>query len=89
MASMFKDPSLMGKLATNPRTSQFMSDPSFVQKIRDLQSGNAQVDMGNMLQDKRMLAVLGVAMGVDMVRPVACSESRTYCELNERFFRNL
>jgi stress-induced-phosphoprotein 1 len=70
MASMFKDPGLMGKLATNPRTSQYMSDPSFVQKIRDLQSGISQVDMGNMLQDKRMLTVLGVAMGVDMVRPI-------------------
>jgi hypothetical protein len=44
-----------------------MADPSFVQKIRDLQSGKANADMANILQDQRMLAVLGVAMGVDMV----------------------
>jgi stress-induced-phosphoprotein 1 len=67
MASMFSDPNLIGKLASNPRTSKFMADPSFVQKIRDLQSGKANADMANILQDQRMLAVLGVAMGVDMV----------------------
>jgi len=67
MASMFSDPNLLGKLASNPRTSKFMADPSFVQKIKDLQSGKSQADMANILQDQRMLAVLGVAMGVDMV----------------------
>jgi stress-induced-phosphoprotein 1 len=76
MASMFTDPNLMGKLASNPRTSKFMADPAFVQKIRDLQSGKSQADMANMLQDQRMLAVLGVAMGVDMVsRVYGCSAS--------------
>lgn len=67
MGSMFSDPNLLGKLASNPRTSKFMADPSFVQKIKDLQNGKSKADMANILQDQRMLAVLGVAMGVDMV----------------------
>jgi stress-induced-phosphoprotein 1 len=67
LAGMFADPNLIGKLASNPRTSSYMADPAFVQKIRDLQSGKGKADMGNILQDQRMLAVLGVAMGVDMV----------------------
>lgn len=32
-ASMFADPNLIGRLATNPRTSKHLSDPSFVQKV--------------------------------------------------------
>lgn len=65
LGSMFQDPNLLGKLAANPRTSKFMADQSFVQKIRDLQNGG-QADMSNIFQDQRMLAVMGVAMGIDM-----------------------
>jgi hypothetical protein len=44
-----------------------MRDPGFVAKIQQLAKGG-QVDFASMLQDKRMLDVLSVAMGIDMVR---------------------
>jgi len=64
IAKFFSDPNLLGKLATNPRTQKHLADPSFVQKIKMMQS-NPQLT-GNVFEDPRMIDVLGVAMGVDM-----------------------
>lgn len=69
MGQFFRDPALLGKLAANPKTAPHMRDPGFVAKIQAMASGG-QVDFANMLQDKRMLDVLSVAMGIDMVRLV-------------------
>jgi STI1 domain len=33
LGGMFSDPSLFAKLAANPRTSKYLADPSFVQKV--------------------------------------------------------
>lgn len=68
MSQFFKDPALFGKLAANPKTAAHMRDPAFLAKIQALASGG-QVDFASMLQDKRMLDVLSVAMGIDMVCP--------------------
>ncbi|KAJ9102041.1 hypothetical protein QFC19_004969 [Naganishia cerealis] len=65
LGAFFKDPNLLGKLATNPKTSAHMSDPGFVAKVQALAKGG-NVDFASMLQDKRMLDVIGVAMGIDM-----------------------
>ncbi|KAK6850256.1 hypothetical protein PG995_014089 [Apiospora arundinis] len=64
MGQMFKDPNLMQKLMSNPKTSGYFSDPSFMAKVQQLQQNpsNAQ----DMFSDPRMIQVLGVAMGVDM-----------------------
>ncbi|KAJ3743462.1 activator of Hsp70 and Hsp90 chaperone [Lentinula detonsa] len=61
-ASMFADPNLIGKLATNPRTSKHLADPSFVQKLQFYQKNPQMLDMN----DPRMIDVLGALMGVDM-----------------------
>lgn len=37
MAKMFADPNLIGKLALNPRTQKHLSDPAFVQKVRQFE----------------------------------------------------
>jgi stress-induced-phosphoprotein 1 len=34
---MFADPNLIGKLASNPKTSKHFADPSFVQQLRAIQ----------------------------------------------------
>ena len=34
MAKMFQDPSLLAKLAANPKTAPLLADPSFMQKVR-------------------------------------------------------
>lgn len=68
LEGMFRDPNLMGKLAANPKTATFMRDPSFVDRIKNLQSGKA--DMTSMMADPRMMTALGVIMGIDMVSDV-------------------
>lgn len=65
MNRFFTDPALFGKLEANPKTREYMKDAAFVQKIRQLQSGSGMPQ--DMLADPRMLTVLGVAMGIDLV----------------------
>jgi stress-induced-phosphoprotein 1 len=67
MGKMFSDPALIGKLQANPKTREYLKDPGFMAKLRQLQSGGGAGDMGAMFQDPRMLNVMGVAMGIDMV----------------------
>jgi stress-induced-phosphoprotein 1 len=62
---MFADPNLLGKLATNPRTSKHLADPAFVQKLRMLQT-NPQLADGALNGDPRMIDVLGALMGIDL-----------------------
>lgn len=62
---MFKDPQLIQKLAANPKTSKFLSDPAFMRKVQQLQSGSGGMTQ-DIFSDPRMIQVMGVAMGVDM-----------------------
>ncbi|PKS08318.1 hypothetical protein jhhlp_005262 [Lomentospora prolificans] len=64
LANMFNDPNLLQKLAANPKTSGYLADPSFMQKLNQLRQNpkNAQ----DLFSDPRMIQVLGVLMGVDM-----------------------
>lgn len=64
LGRMFNDPQLLQKLAANPKTSSYLSDPSFMAKIQQLQK-NPQMTP-DMFSDPRMIQVLGVAMGVEM-----------------------
>ncbi|KAJ2894431.1 Heat shock protein sti1 like protein [Zalerion maritima] len=57
-ADMLKDPATMAKLAANPETAGYLSDPSFMAKLQNPQ----QTD----LQDPRMLQVLSVMLGADI-----------------------
>ncbi|KIK65717.1 hypothetical protein GYMLUDRAFT_367460 [Collybiopsis luxurians FD-317 M1] len=59
---MFSDPNLIGKLASNPRTSKHLSDSAFVRKLQMIQQNPNLVDMS----DPRMIDVLGALMGIDM-----------------------
>jgi len=65
LGKMFSDPNLLGKLASNPRTSKHLADPAFVQKLRMLQT-NPQLADGALNGDPRMIDVLGALMGIDM-----------------------
>lgn len=64
MGNMFKDPQLIQKLAANPKTSKFLGDPSFMQKLQQIRNNSANSQ--EIFSDPRMLQVLGVMMGVDM-----------------------
>lgn len=64
IGQMFSDPNLISKIASNPKTSGYLADPSFMAKLQALQKNpsNAQ----DLFSDPRMIQVLGVMMGVDM-----------------------
>lgn len=66
LGQMFNDPNLIGKLAANPKTSSLLSDPTFMQKIQQIQRNPKSLDFQEMMGDPRFLQVLGVLMGVDM-----------------------
>ena len=73
LGKIFNDPGLIGKLQANPKTRDAMRDPAFMAKIQGLQRGGGAMG-ADMLSDPRMLTVLGVAMGVDIVsRPFQLS----------------
>jgi stress-induced-phosphoprotein 1 len=61
---MFKDPNLIQKLASNPKTSSLIADPSFMAKLQAIQQNPN--NMQDLFSDPRMIQVLGVLMGVDM-----------------------
>jgi len=64
IGQMFKDPNLIQKLASNPKTSSLLGDPSFMAKLQQMQQ-NPQATT-ELFSDPRMIQVLGVLMGVDM-----------------------
>ncbi|GJJ07657.1 hypothetical protein Clacol_010572 [Clathrus columnatus] len=64
LGKMFSDPGLFSKLAANPKTASFLSDPAFVQRLRIIQSNPRLANTA--LQDPRMITVMGVLMGIDM-----------------------
>ncbi len=61
---MFSDPNLLQKLMSNPKTSGYFADPSFIAKIQAIQKNPNNTQ--ELFSDPRMIQVLGVAMGVDM-----------------------
>lgn len=63
MGGMFRDPALLGKLAANPKTAAYLSDPTFMQRLQALQNNTSNVQ--DMFSDPRMIEVMGVAMGLD------------------------
>ncbi|KAK3355414.1 hypothetical protein B0H65DRAFT_451920 [Neurospora tetraspora] len=64
IGQMFADPNIIQKLAGNPKTAAFLSDPGFMAKLQAIKQNpsNAQ----DLFSDPRMIQVLGVLMGVDM-----------------------
>ncbi|KAH6650519.1 hypothetical protein F5144DRAFT_502561 [Chaetomium tenue] len=64
LGNMFKDPNLIQKLASNPKTSSLLADPSFMAKLQAIQQNPN--NMQDLFSDPRMIQVLGVLMGVDM-----------------------
>ncbi|KAF7856977.1 hypothetical protein EAF04_009737 [Stromatinia cepivora] len=64
LGNMFSDPQLITKLAANPKTAKFLSDPNFMAKLQQIKSNPNNTQ--ELFSDPRMIQVLGVLMGVDM-----------------------
>ncbi|KAL9031685.1 MAG: hypothetical protein Q9196_000318 [Gyalolechia fulgens] len=64
LGGLFNDPQLMQKLASNPKTSSLLADPSFMAKLQKLkQNPNS---FGDELRDPRFMQVMSVLLGIDM-----------------------
>lgn len=67
LGKIFNDPSMMSKLENHPKTKGFMADPGFRTKVAQLQASGGTAGLQEMMGDPRMLTVLGVMMGIDIV----------------------
>lgn len=61
---MFNDPNLIQKLASNPKTSSLLADPSFMAKLQKLKQNPNSI--GEEMRDPRFLQVMSVLLGIDM-----------------------
>ena len=64
LGNIFNDPQIYQKLASNPKTSGYLADPSFMQTLQKVRQNPNDVSAA--FQDQRMLQVMGVLMGIDM-----------------------
>ena len=64
MANIFGAPDVMEKLGANPKTAPFIMQPDFVAKLAQIRQNPSL--LGQHFQDPRMMAALGVLMGIDM-----------------------
>ena len=64
LGSMFNDPQLIQKLASNPKTSSLLADPEFMQKLQRLKQNPNSI--GQEMGDPRFLQVMSVLLGIDM-----------------------
>lgn len=61
---MFNDPNMLQKLASNPKTSSLLADPSFMAKLQKLKQNPNNI--GEEMRDPRFLQVMSVLLGIDM-----------------------
>lgn len=64
MNNPFSDPNLEAKLAMDPRTREFLNDPSFVLMLNQLRTDPSKLNM--FAKDPRMMTVLSVLLGIPM-----------------------
>ncbi|KAI4263857.1 MAG: hypothetical protein L6R42_001019, partial [Xanthoria sp. 1 TBL-2021] len=64
LGNMFNDPNLIQKLASNPKTSSLLADPSFMAKLQKLKQNPNSI--GEEMRDPRFLQVMSVLLGIDM-----------------------
>lgn len=64
LGGLFSDPSMIQKLAGNPKTAPLLADKEFMDKLNQLR-GNPNL-VGQFMQDPRFMQVMSVLLGIDM-----------------------
>ncbi|KAH7120930.1 hypothetical protein B0J11DRAFT_551482 [Dendryphion nanum] len=64
LGSLFNDPNMIQKLASNPKTASLLGDSEFMAKLQRLRTNPN--DVGREMQDPRFLQVMSVLLGIDM-----------------------
>lgn len=65
MGKMFSDPQVLARLASNPKTKDFMKDPTFLSQLQEM-AKNPMLAMQNATKDPRLMTAFGVALGIDL-----------------------
>ncbi|KAL5527530.1 hypothetical protein ACEPAG_6331 [Sanghuangporus baumii] len=64
LGKLFSDPNMITKIAANPKTSKYLSDPAFMATLQSVQNDPKLIQSA--LQDPRMIEVMGLLMGIDV-----------------------
>lgn len=64
LSGIFSDPQMIQKIASNPKTSSYLSDPQFMATLQRVRQNPNSI--GTEMGDPRILQVMGVLMGIDI-----------------------
>lgn len=73
LGNIFGAPDVLSKIASNPQTAGYLSDPSFMMKLQQLQQNPESI--GQHLSDQRIMQVMGMLMGVNIQTPDSFASS--------------
>ncbi|KAK9356232.1 hypothetical protein V1523DRAFT_393916 [Lipomyces doorenjongii] len=68
LGGMFNDRNIWAKLAASPKTSAYLADPGFVEKLKRIQQNPAAASQ-EMMSDPRIMQVMAVLLGIDITMP--------------------
>lgn len=67
LAQIFQDPNFLQKLASNPKTSPFLGDPQFMEKLNRIRTNPSAIQ--SEIGDPRVMQVIGALLGIQMEMP--------------------
>lgn len=73
LGKIFSDPFLIEKLKANPKTSEYMKDPTLVEKVKKMQ-GNPSSMSQDLFSDPRLMTVVATILGIDLNVPPPTAE---------------
>ncbi|KAJ8101918.1 hypothetical protein POJ06DRAFT_248237 [Lipomyces tetrasporus] len=68
LGGMFNDQNMWAKLAASPKTSSYLADRAFVEKLKRIQQNPAAASQ-EMMSDPRIMQVMAVLLGIDITMP--------------------
>ena len=75
IGQMFQGPELWSKIASDPTTRAYLSEPDFMQMLREVQRNPSSIS--TYLSDPRMMQVLSLMLNVKIQRPEASESSQS------------
>lgn len=64
MGQMFSDPQVLARLASNPKTKDFVKDPEFMAQLQEV-GKNPMAALQSASKDPRLMQAIAVALGID------------------------
>lgn len=80
MGKMFSDPQVLARLASNPKTKDFVKDPEFMARLQEVGS-NPMLALQSATKDPRLMQAIAVALGIDTDMPMPPGSSTNDTEM--------